>query len=120
MPGSVKALPHVIPNKNILFQFARSGWSSVWLSMIVGTPLVVPDFDPGDDPEIYFNNRAVERLGIGAIYRGEPLETILKKREAIREASAKLVAAIKSRWGTLNGTAHVAKLIVADFLERQA
>src|SRR3989344_6847874 len=75
--GSVRALPHIIPNKNILFQFARSGWSSVWLSMLVGTPLVMPDFDPKDDPEIYFNNRAVETLGIGLVYRGEPLAGVL-------------------------------------------
>lgn len=120
VPGSIRALPHVISNKNILFQFARSGWSSVWLSMIVGTPLVVPDFDPKDDPEIYFNNRAVERLGIGAVYRGEPLEAILEKREGIRKASADLVASIRARWDTLDGTAYVAKLVVRDFLAQRA
>lgn len=120
VPGSVHALPHSIPNKNILFQFARAGWSSIWLSMITGTPFVAPEFDPTDDPEIYFNNRAIESLGIGAIYQGEPLEAILEKREEIRKASANLVTAIKSRWGTLDGTTYVAKLIVEDFLEKQA
>lgn len=120
VPGSMRALPHVITNKNILFQFARSGWSSVWLSMIVGTPLVIPDFDSKDDPEIYFNNRAVERLGIGAVYRREPLEAILEKREGIRTASAALVASIRTRWGTLDGTAYVARLVVRDFLARRA
>ena len=44
VPGSEKALPHIIPNPKMLLQFARSGWGSVWLSMISGTPLVVPDF----------------------------------------------------------------------------
>lgn len=120
VPGSARALPQVIPNKNILFQFARSGWSSVWLSMIAGTPLVVPDFDSKDDPEIYFNNRAIERLGIGAVYRGEPLKTILEKREGIRSASADIVSSIKTRWGTLDGTAYVAKLVVADLLKKRA
>ena len=113
--GSVRALPHVIPNRNILFQFARSGWSSVWLSMIVGTPLVVPDFDPKDDPEIYFNNRAVEALGIAVVYRGEPLKKILEQRERVRKASAQLVTSINERWGTLDGTGYVAKRIVEDF-----
>ncbi|HEY4495943.1 MAG TPA: hypothetical protein VJC04_01105 [Candidatus Paceibacterota bacterium] len=115
--SSIRALPHIIPNKNILFQFARSGWSSIWLSMIVGTPLVVPDFDPRDDPEIYFNNLAVEKLGIGLIYRGEPLTELLQKAEKVREAQAKIRAGILAKWGTLDGTAYCAKLFVDEFLK---
>ena len=111
-----QALPHIIPNQNIAFQFARSGWSSVWLSMISGTPLVVPDFDPKDDPEIYFNNLAVESLGIGVVYRGQPLEEILEKRDAVRRASSALCGAILRRWGTLDGNKYSAKLFVDDFV----
>jgi len=114
--GSARALPHVIPNQNIAFQFARSGWSSVWLSMISGTPLVVPDFDPKDDPEIYFNNLAVESLGIGVVYKGQPLGEILEKRDAVRSASSVLCGDILKRWGTLDGNKYSAKLFVDDFV----
>lgn len=117
VPGSVRALPHIIPNKNILFQFARSGWSSVWLSMLVGTPLVVPDFDPKDDPEIFFNNQALEELGIGIIYRGEPLAKLLQQADKVRQAQAKIRERILAKWGTLEGTAYCAKLFAEDFLK---
>ena len=117
VPRSIKKLPHVIPNKNTLFQFARSGWGSVWLSMISGTPLVVPDFDPKDDPEIYFNNLAIEKMGIGYVYRGEPLEEILKEIPRLKENSKKMCDKILARWGTLDGNQYCAKLFADDFLK---
>lgn len=116
VPGSVQASPHVIPNKNILLQFARSGWSSVWISMISGTPLVVPEFDSKDDPEIYFNNRAVEELGLGVIYRGQPLEDIMKEVPRIKESCKKMTEKIVTRWGTLDGNRYCAEMFVKDFL----
>ncbi len=119
VPGSIRMLPQVIPNRNILFQFARSGWSSVWLSMISGTPLVVPDFDPKDDPEVYFNNTAVEQLGIGVVYRGEPLETVLAHAPGMKLASANMRDRILSRWGTLDGNQYCAKIFAEDFLKEK-
>ena len=117
VPDSIKALPRVIPNKNITFQFARSGWGSVWLSMISKTPLVVPDFDPKDDLEIYFNNLAIENLGIGIIYRGQKLEEILEKTKELKKNCQAICDKIISRWGTLDGNAYCAKAFVKDFLE---
>lgn len=101
--GSEKALPHVISNPAIKLQFARSGWGSVWHSMLCGTPIVVPEFDPKDDPEIYFNNRAVEALGIGTVYRGQPLSEILSQSESVRAAQKTMREEIANRWGTVNG-----------------
>lgn len=117
--ASIAALPRIISNKNISLQFARSGWGSVWLSMISGTPLVVPDFDSKDDPEIYFNNLAVEKLGIGTIYRGQKLEEILNESVKIKENSKKICGAILERWGTLDGNQYCAKLFVEDFLQNK-
>src|SRR3989344_3933453 len=77
IPASERLLPHAVVNPHIKLQFARSGWGSVWLSQLSGTPLVVPDFDPADDPEIYFNNRCVEMLGLGIVWRGQSLGGIL-------------------------------------------
>ena len=118
VPGSEKKLPHVIPNSNTILQFARSGWGSVWLSMISGTPLVVPDFDPNDDPEIYFNNLAVEKLGIGIVYRGQQLEEILTEVPKIKANSKKLCDEILKRWGTLDGNQYCAKLFAEDFCSK--
>ena len=115
VPGSILASPHIIPNKNILFQFARAGWSSVWLSMISGTPLVVPHFDPEDDPEIYFNNTSVDALQLGLIYRGEPLEELLERRHIVQESCGRMKQEIMRRWGTLDGNKYSARLFVDDF-----
>jgi hypothetical protein len=115
--GSEKKLPHVVPNKNILFQFARAGWGSIWLSMLSGTPIVVPDFDPTDDPEIYFNNKIIEELGIGIIYRGQSLADILVARESVQENSRRMREELLERWGTLTGNEICAKIVVEDFLK---
>jgi hypothetical protein len=115
--GSIKKLPHIIPNKNIIFQFARSGWGSIWYSMFAGTPLVVPEHDPLDDPEIYFNNLAVEKMGLGIIYRGQPLKEILAQADDIRKNYDKIKKEIINRWGTLDGNKVCAELIVKDFLK---
>ncbi len=114
--GATKALPEVIPNKAIKLQFARSGWGSVWLSMFCRTPIVVPQFDPTDDPEIYFNNLAVEQTGIGIIYRGQPLAEIVAQGDAVRVSQKKIREEIFSKWGTLNGNEVCAKLFADKFL----
>jgi len=113
---STHALPRIIANNRISFHFARAGWSSIWISMISGTPLVVPGFDPYDDPEIYFNNKSVEELGLGVVYRGQPLEEILERRDAIRESYARMRAEILRRWGTLDGNQFSAQIFAKDFL----
>jgi len=118
VPGSCHALPQIIPNKNIKLQFARSGWSSVWISMIAGTPLVVPDYDPTDDPEIYFNNQCIEKLGIGIVYRGQSLREILRQAKTVQINCQRLTEKIKKRFGTLDGNMYCATLFANDFLKK--
>ncbi|MDP3779287.1 MAG: hypothetical protein Q8R30_04570 [bacterium] len=118
VPGSVYMSPHVIPNKNIILQFARAGWSSIWISMIAGTPLVVPDFDSHDDPEIYFNNKSVEELGLGIVYRGQPLEEILEQAPRIKASCEDMKKQILEKWGTLDGNRCCAKMFAEDFLSK--
>lgn len=117
VPGSVKVLPSVLFNPRIKLHFARAGWGSLWLSMFLKVPILVPKYDPTDDPEIYFNNKALEALGFGIVYDGQPLSEILEVSEACRERAQTLRAEITSRWGTLNGNAVCAKTIVNHFLE---
>ncbi|HEY4501849.1 MAG TPA: hypothetical protein VJJ20_02185 [Candidatus Paceibacterota bacterium] len=114
--GATKALPHVVANPAIRLQFARSGWGSVWLSMFARVPIVMPPFDPSDDPEIYFNNRAVEMLGIGRVYQNQPLEELLVQGDSVRAAQKLLCQKIEKRWGTLGGNEFCAKLMVDKFL----
>jgi len=115
VPKSERRLPQVIANPKIKFQFARSGWGSVWLSQLSGTPLVVPDFDPADDPEIYFNNRCIEMLGLGIVWRGQSLAEILTEAERIRPGIQKRNRNLEQRFGTLDGNRYAAQRIIDKF-----
>lgn len=117
VPGGERQHPRVIANRSIKFQFARAGWGSVWHSLLSGTPLVVPDFDPADDPEICFNNRCIEALGLGAVWRGQPLAEILAEAERLRPGLRQRTAALEQRFGTLDGNAYAARRIVELFAE---
>lgn len=117
VPGSVRRFsPNHGLNKNIVLHFARSGWGSVWLSMLCNTPILVPDFDPADDPEIYFNNKMVEKLGLGTIFKGQSLVDILAQGDLVRDNYAKMRERILQRWGTLDGNQACADIFVKDFL----
>lgn len=116
VPGSIYMSPHVIANKNIVCQFARAGWSSIWISMISGTLLVVPEFDAHDDPEIYFNNKSVEELGLGIVYRGQSLEKIFEQAPRVKASCEKMKERIFEKWVTLDGNRYCAKMFVEDFL----
>ncbi len=117
VPGSERLLPNVIPNPKIKLQFARSGWGSVWLSQLSGTPFVCPEFDPLDDPEIYFNNKCIEKLGLGIVYRGQPLSDILIEAEKLRPGIQKINQELLDKFGTYNGNEYAAKIIVDDMLK---
>lgn len=110
--------PRIIPNKNILFHFARAGWASVWYSLLSGTPLVIPIFDAKDDPEIYFNNLAIEEMGIAVIYRGQSFEEMLKELEKVKKRSGELRGEILNKFGTMDGIRYSAKLFAEDFLKK--
>src|SRR3989344_1115555 len=115
IPASERLLPHAVGNPHIKLQFARSGWGSVWLSQLSGTPLVVPDFDPADDPEIYFNNRCVEMLGLGIVWRGQSLVEILADAEKLRPGIQKRNRDLERRFGTLDGNRYAAQRIIDKF-----
>jgi hypothetical protein len=115
VPFAEYASPHIIPQRNIAFQFARSGWSSIWLSILSGTPIVVPEWDKDDDPEIYFNNICLEKLGLGIVYRGQSLKEILKETEAFRPGIENYKNILLKEFGTLDGTKYAAERIVIDY-----
>ena len=112
VPGAKRLLPHVIPNPAIKFQFARSGWGSIWNSQLSGTPFVTPAYDPTDDPEIYFNNRCLEELGLGISYRRESFKKLLELAEALRPRIKAINRAILARFGTYDGNRYIAERIV--------
>lgn len=114
VPGSTRLPPTALGNPAIRLHIARAGWSSIWLSLLTETPFVATPWDASDDPEIYFNNRCVERLGIGTVGDGQPLDILLKKCDEQRQNMAELRASLLRRFGTIDGITVAAQRIVDD------
>jgi hypothetical protein len=78
--------------------------------------VVVPPYDPTDDPEIYFNNLALAELGFGVVYDGQPLAEIVALADACRRRAELLCDTIRGRWQTLNGNAVCAKVFADRYV----
>lgn len=115
--GGAKATPAALKSPKIRFHFGRSGWGSVWLSQLTETPFVAAAYDPSDDPEIHFNNRWLERAGIGSVDRGEPMDAILGRENAARENVRRINRSLRERFGTLDGNLVAARHIGNRFLK---
>nr|QBM01212.1 hypothetical protein [uncultured archaeon] len=109
--------PEIISNPDILYHFARTGWSSVWLSHITETPLITPPYKEGDDPEIYFNERSVRKLGIATLFDSEedPKKILEEANLQVKEMKG-INRRLVDGYGTLDGIDYTAR-IIADFLE---
>ena len=114
--GSIKAPPSIISHKNILLHFARSGWGSIWLSQLTNTPFVTPPYDKNDDPEIYFNNICIEKLGLGIIYKNQNLNELLKFKEVYKSNIEKMNKYLIDTYGTIDGIKYTTKKIVDHFI----
>jgi len=103
--------PHIVADENVVFQVARSGWGACWMSLLTGTPLITPEYDPSDDPEIYFNNKRIEELGIGMIHKGEPISELMSELPRLKKAIEDYRSGLESKYGTLDGAEYIANKI---------
>lgn len=106
-------LPHVLADENVVFQVARSGWGACWMSLLTGTPLITPEYDPSDDPEIYFNNKRIEELGIGVVHKGELISELLPELPKMKKSIEEYRSGLEEKYGTLDGAELTAKNILA-------
>lgn len=113
--GSTHLPPAYIGHPSIRLHIARAGWSSVWLSLLTSTPFLAVPFDPDDDPEIYFNNLCIEKLGIGTVFRGQSLETLLLSAAQERKNMAQERENLLKKFQTLNGLSVTAQWIADDY-----
>lgn len=120
VPGSLKAPPDVLAHDNVVLHVARAGWGAVWNSLLTATPLVVAPYHHEDDPEIFFNIRRIEELGIGLQYRGESVEELLEKTKTMPARMKAYREELKKRFGTLDGAELAAAKITEDRLKANA
>ena len=116
IPGAIYATPSILNHDNILLHFARSGWGSIWLSQMTQTPFIAPQHDPYDDPEIYFNNLCIEKLGLGKVHKNQKLDVLLEFDSEYEDNVKKINDGLIKKYGTLNGVEYTAKKIVNDYI----
>jgi len=103
--------PSEINNPMIVAQFARSGWSEVWFSHIAEKGFLTPPHLPTDDPEILFNLRGIERLGLGVVVGDDPradLKKAIELAKSVGEYNQRLI----EEYGTLDGIRFAAEKVV--------
>lgn len=111
VPGSIGVHPSILSSGSAVLHFARSGWGSAWLSLFTEVPIILPEYDGDDDPEILFNNKAIEKFGFGMVYRGESLTEILKKVPAMKTAARKTKKEIMKKFSAWDGNQFAARYI---------
>lgn len=114
---SKKFVPGILKSKNILFHFARSGWGSSWLSLFTKTPFITPKFSLKDDPEVYFNNICLEKIGLGMIYDSQSLSELEDFSNKYKKRAEIVCQELLEKFGTIDGAKYTAEKIVEHFLK---
>lgn len=119
--GAIQVSPDVLTDDNVLGVFGRAGWGTGWQVQNLALPWVVTPYESGDDPEIYFNNKTIEALGLGKVLSHadltpERLTAIISQYSTGFEA---INRRIKEKYGTLNGIDFIADAIATDFLSKK-
>lgn len=117
LPGSVPMSPKLLHRSRIDFQFARAGWGTISSSIQSGVPLVTPDYIEGEDPEILYNIRTVEKIGIGLVYKGQTLAEIRSALPVLKKNLKSLKESLIRKYGSMDGVLACAERFGLD-LER--
>ena len=73
-------------------------------------------FYPHDDPEVYFNNVCIEKIGLGKVYQGESIQDLLAWGEVYRTNAEIMERELLYKYGTVRGVPYTADKIVNHFL----
>ena len=112
--------PRFIAHPAIKWAYARAAWNTIWLANLTSTPLICPSYENGDHPEIFFNNRTIEHLGLAAVWdrSHHSLEQFLENLDTSDLLSRQHVIynAARLEFGTLDGIEYCSRQIVEDFI----
>lgn len=119
--GAQKVSPKILSDKNIMAIFGRSGWGTGWQAQNLAKPWFVSPYQPGDDPEIFFNNKTIEAFDMGKVLRDGNISSddMLKFIQEISPGLNALNLKIKKEFGTLDGVKYVADFIAKDILSKK-
>lgn len=113
--------PRALRDPRILALFGRAGWGSGWLALNrgdTGLPWFVAPYHPGDDPEMWHNNRTVESTGIGEVVHPEQFSAsqLREKIDSYSRRIAELGDLTEQEFGTRHGIDFMAHKIVKHLL----
>lgn len=103
--------PNQINNPSILAQYARAGWSTVWLSHMAEKGFITMPYREGDDPEMLFNERGIKKLRLGEFIGDNPRVSLERALELIPHTRSYNQELIR-KYGTLDGIDYAAKKVV--------
>ncbi len=112
--------PSQINNPNVVAQYARAGWSTVWLSHLAEKGFLTPQYNKKDDPEMLFNERGIKKLRLGAIIGMDPKSALEEAIALAEETSAGFNKSLKEKYGTLDGIRYSAEAVVDYMLTKKA
>src|SRR3989338_2207607 len=114
---SVHALPGILAHQEIVAHIARAGWGAIGTSLATGTPLIVPAYQKDEDPEIFFNIRRIEELGLCVEFRNQTATELLAMMKILRPRIAEYREKLLEQFGTLDGAQMAANIIAEKLLE---
>lgn len=97
------ALPGILLHPEIVAHVARAGWGAIGTSLSTGIPLIVPAYQEYEDPEIFFNIRRIEELGLGIAFKNQTKEILLQEIEKLRPRIAEYKKKLIQRFGSMDG-----------------
>src|SRR5206468_418248 len=92
------------------------GWGTGWQALQLEKPWLVTPYQPGDDPEIYFNNMTIEALKLGRVIGSEGVKAgeLNRMAQDISPGLKSLNGAIRKKFGTTDGIKYIADHIFQD------
>jgi len=102
--------PKRMNNPSIVAQYARAGWISVWISHLSEKGFITPAYNGIDDPEMLFNLRGIEKLGLGVIMNDNP-QSVLERATKMAEGTHSFNEALLKKYGTLDGITYSAEIV---------
>lgn len=120
IPGSKSMTPSMIFDPRVKGVLARSGWGTLWKTMRAGKPFIAIPYRDGDDPEIFFNDKTVKRMGLGGVLKPDMMSPAAVQN-LIRSTAPNLAEINRltvEEFGTTDGVTYVAEIIAADVLKK--
>jgi hypothetical protein len=119
--GAEKVPPSTLSDPRVEAIFGRSGWGTGWQAQNLAKPWFVDPYEAGDDPEIYFNNRLVERLRMGKVVDASQLsaQQLAEDIQALSPGLRRLNQKITEEFGTTDGIRYMAEIIAEDYIGKK-